>query len=213
MFDLTYLLLSVQVSLLDFIAPQLRAVTVDFNEEKKMLIFHFYYDGVIDDRLFDLASCATLEADPRCEYEINDDIVTRIDYPQPLPLTGRLVYLRNEIGVDEYIKKKYEFESDLAIVKLLLYLQQSLLGKIKANLRSVSVGVNEIEIEFYFVFDGPISEEDKNLANKAIDEASKPFELDRINRHLKRIDYPHRIPSLGQRVAYFRYEDVSRYPD
>lgn len=90
-------LLQIQGALTTHVSSSLRAVTVDFNEVESMLILHFFYDGEINNKLFDLASCASAEMDPGFfDYTINDEITVRLDYPQKIPVQGRLIYLRKE---------------------------------------------------------------------------------------------------------------------
>lgn len=218
-FDLVETLLSFQSGLLGYVSPRLRAVTVDFLEKKRILDFHFYYDGKITHEMFDLASSSTTEVNPGLEagtYICNANIVTRVDYPNKLPITGRLVYLRKEPNCGQYIQKKCEFPDDYpTMAKLLLYIQQATLGKVKQNLRKLSIENDETTktITFYFLYDGFISEEDRSLADEIINEACDPFKSYRVVKHLKRVDFPHRPPLYGSRAAYSRYEDISKYAD
>lgn len=211
-FDLIEALLSFQSGLLGYVVPQLRAVTIDYLEKERVLDLHFYYDGEITDKLFDLASSSTVEVDPGLEigtYLCNEDIVSRVDFPNKLPITGRLVYLRNEPKCEQYIHNKYKFPADCStMARLLLYVQQAMLGKIKENLRRIYLEIDETEkkIRYFFIFDGEFSDEDRSLADAIIDEASEPFNEYRIERCLNRIDYPNQPNQMGKRAAYSRYE-------
>ena len=95
--DLAYALISAQRALLGAVAPSLRAVTLDLDTKKKHLTVCFFYDGEINDELFELASCAITEiiADFTPDFSLDDQIV-RLDYPQKIPVQGRLVYNRKE---------------------------------------------------------------------------------------------------------------------
>src|SRR5689334_12288755 len=140
--DVVHILLSVQGGLLDHVSPFLRAVTVDFDKKQSILILHFFYDGEITDKLFHLASCACVEADPGVfPYTINDEITTRLDYPQEIPIQGRLVYLRKETTPTIYKQKSavlFATKATLPIAVLMLAMQDALLGKVTLQLRWVS---------------------------------------------------------------------------
>lgn len=96
-FSIEYALLAVQRALLGAVAPELRAVIVDFSKETQFLYVRFYYEGEASEKLVDLWECAITEASaalgPDC---VLDDGVERIDYPQEIPSRGRYAYLRME---------------------------------------------------------------------------------------------------------------------
>jgi len=95
--SLDYALLSMQSALLEVVAPELRAVVVDFHEDNSLLYTRFYYDGEVSEKLIDLWECAITEASahlgPDCRV---DEGVERLDYPRKIPLCGRYAYLRRE---------------------------------------------------------------------------------------------------------------------
>lgn len=68
------LLFKLQQVLLNSIAPQLRAVTVDVDTKKNELFFFFFYNGEVTDELFELASVAVTEVERKadCLYETGD---------------------------------------------------------------------------------------------------------------------------------------------
>ena len=206
------LLIWIQGGLLDAITPYLRAVVVSLDPFEERQLFYFYYDCEITDELFELASVASTEASCACDY-FSEDHILKLEFPQKIPILGRLAYLRNEPGAEQYVQKKYEFDDELPIVKLLLYVQQALLGRVTKNLRMLSVGLDAVvkKLGFYFVYDGPISIEDRVLANAIIDEAVRPFTGYEVQRYLERIDFPQKPPSNGERVVYARYEDSSQW--
>ena len=96
-FSIGYALLAMQNALLDVVTPELRAVVVDVDKEKKLLYIRFYYHGKISEELLDLWDCAITEASadlgPDC---ILDNDVERLDYPNEIPFRGRYAYLRKE---------------------------------------------------------------------------------------------------------------------
>jgi hypothetical protein len=207
-----HILLSVQGALLDHVSPLLRAVTVDFDKKNSLLILHFFYDGEVTNKLYDLASCACVEADPGVfPYTLNDEITTRLNYPEPIPTKGRIVYLRKEPTPTIYKQKSAllfgEPTTPLPAL-LLLAMLDSLLGKITPELRQVNIAANQKtkNLAFYFFYDGEISKETFDLANSAIDEAIHSFIDYSINRSILRLDFPEKIPSIGDRVPYARYE-------
>ncbi len=92
-----YALLAIQRALLDAVTPELRAVVLDIDTEKRSLYMRCYYDGNISEQLIDLWECAISEAHaalgPDCFL---DDGVERLDYPKKIPLRGIYAYLRKE---------------------------------------------------------------------------------------------------------------------
>ena len=140
MSPLDILLLDIQRALLDAIVPQLRAVTADVDIKDRKLILFFFYDGVISDELFDLASVAATEAGVTLSDYFTEDHIVRLDYPQKIPVQGKLAYLRKEPILQEFILYKTAPSSERRpIVALLLQLQQALLGKVTPDLRAVAV--------------------------------------------------------------------------
>ena len=79
------------------VTPQLRAVTVDLCEKTRSYRMCVYYDGDATETQLDLWDCVICEASVDFDifYEHLQSII-RIDYPIPIPQTGRLVYLRKE---------------------------------------------------------------------------------------------------------------------
>jgi len=200
-----YILLSVQSALTTHISPFLRAVTVDFDKHESMLTLQFFYDGEVNGKLFDLASCTSAEIDlGTFDYTLNDKITTRLDYPQKIPIQGRLVYLRKEPTPTLFQQKSaVELAGDSVTLSslLLLAMQDSLLGKITPELRRVIIGVeNDSQIfDFYFYYDGEISIENWVLASSAIDDACTHFPEYSANRNILRLDFPKKFPNLGTR--------------
>ncbi len=141
------------------------------------MIFFFFYDGKISDKLFDLASVTILEAtEPLPEY-LPEEHILRLDAPNSIPVRGKFAFLRKEPCLPNYTK-----EDRRALLKnpsprtvLCLNMQEALLGKVSSDLRFVAVNAAQKNLSFYFAYDGKISEEDQNLATAAIQEASISF--------------------------------------
>jgi hypothetical protein len=84
-------------ALWDEVTPQLRAVTVELCDRTKTYTMCIYYEGDASETQIDLWDCVICEAD--CDFSLIYKIeqsISRIDYPTPIPQTGRLVYLRKE---------------------------------------------------------------------------------------------------------------------
>jgi hypothetical protein len=70
-----------QRALLGNVTPSLRAVIVDVDVIQKTLFFSFFYDGEVNDELFDLASVVCVEASSNFpEYHVSSPIVTQYGF-------------------------------------------------------------------------------------------------------------------------------------
>jgi len=210
-FDLNYLLLSSQRALLDAVIPELRAVTIDFDDNKHEIILHFFYDCEVNDKLFELASCAGTEIEENPEYPffctLNEDIAISMPFPQEIPPHGYLIYLRKEPCLPRITKKRKIdlLQTKTPIARLLLVMQEALLGKVTPSLRIVSIDMNpeEKELYLYFEYDSPISNEDRNLANLAVQEARTSFPEYTPYSYIQPVGEHNQ---KGTRVAYSRWE-------
>ena len=203
------------MALLDAVSPSLRAVTADFKEKERKLVVRFFYHGEVTERLKILASCAIteIELNVPVSYERNLDYAVRLDFPEQIPVQGRLVYWRNEsIFLDHKQKKIVELLS-LSVScseRVFLELQDALLGKVTPSLRSVGVTVLECEkrVCLYFVYDGEILENDFRLIKEVVKGISG-FEIDlRIDRR----DFPGEVDYQGQKIVFSRNEDFDEDP-
>jgi hypothetical protein len=197
-----------QSALLNTISPQLRAVSVDIDGVKQEIATFFYYNGEVTDELFDMASLASTEAVSLSGYFVRDHIL-RLDFPEQIPVQGRFAFLRKEPNLPDYKKENRAFlllNGAPPVAVLLLDMQEALLGKVTPALRLVTVGVNsdQKELEFRFIYDGNISEEEFELANSAIREASISFPGYRANTQIERVDSPQNFSANGKRAAYLR---------
>jgi hypothetical protein len=204
------LLFELQQVLLNSIAPQLRAVAVDVDTKKNELFFFFFYDGEVSDELFELASIAVTEVEMYPSQYFRYQHIIRLDFPEKIPIQGRLAFLRKEPNLPEYKKESRTFllKQTSPIIVLLLDMQEALLGKITPDLRYVTVGVDleQKQLKFYFIYDGEISEEDHLLATLAIQEASVSFPGYQVDSHIERNDFPNKMFAEGMRAAYLREE-------
>ncbi|MCX6989857.1 MAG: hypothetical protein NTX49_02145 [Chlamydiae bacterium] len=94
--EIINVLLSMQRALLGVVTPSLRAVVIDVDTVDKILFFNFFYDGEINDDLFDLASIACTEASANFpEYQVRD-VIEQVDYPKAINVKGDYAFLRKE---------------------------------------------------------------------------------------------------------------------
>ena len=205
---LEYLLLSIQRALANAVTPELRAVAVELDKQNGKALLYFFYDKEITERLTEIASIVCAEVDLP-EYS-NYEHVIRLDFPQPIPVHGRLAFLRKEPILPRYVKidRSYLLQQTRPLSVLSLDMQEALLGKVTPSLRLVTVGVDSDAklLKFQFVYDGKISEEDSSLANAAIQEASGSFPEYKIDSRIERIDSPEEPSGYGQRAVYLRRE-------
>lgn len=206
------LLFQLQGSLLNSVAPTLRAVTADVDIKAREIYLFFFYDGEVSYELFELASVAsvTIDLDLPGHYTFPSEIATRLDFPKPIPIEGNLAFLRKEPSLPVFEKedRKFLLEHTRPLIVLLLDVQESLLGKVTTALRQVSAGIDLDQklLKFYFFYDGPISEEDFNLATLAIQESCRSFPDYQLDAHIERVDFPADMDAQGCTAVYWRFE-------
>jgi len=208
-----YLLLSAQRALLGEIMPELRAVSVNYNNQNKILVVNFYYDCTITDAIYDLSSCIITEI----SADFSPDQLSSIDenilewrYPQKIPENGVFVYFREEADLQKLKMEETSLSSHetIPIAALLLATQKALLGKVTPQLRQLSVDLDESKklLFFYFFYDGEISQLETALASRVSIEAQATFPDFQIEKRIVQLDHPEKIPSVGKRIAYMRKE-------
>jgi len=220
--SIDYALLCIQGSLLDAVTPDLRAVVFDLYEDREYLFLRFYYDGDVSEEVIELWRSAITEASAGLKLECLDDLIERLDFPQPIPflgLQGRggyLAFLRLESESPEIdpIRKLHlnamEEDDPYPEAYALLAAGNALLGKVSSELRAVAVEVppGSMLLNIYFFYDGEVLPEKIHLWKQAASEISScmhPKYLHVIK--IIRIDFPQKIPPRG-RLAYFRKEPV-----
>lgn len=202
------LLLSIQNALGNAVTPELRAVTADIDEKNGNIVLYFFYNGEVTERLAEIASIAGTETN--VGGYLNEEHIVRLDFPKPIPIRGKLAFLRKEPVLPKYEKGNRSFllEDTCPLSVLCLDMQEALLGKVTPPLRLVTVGVDPDKkcLRFQFVYDGAISDEDFALATAAIQEASVSFPGYEIDSRIERIDSPEETSAYGQQAAYWRRE-------
>jgi hypothetical protein len=90
---------------------------------------------------------------------------------------------------------------------LLLALQTSLLGNITANIRAVTCGVEGNDITIHVVFDGSISQDDKDTMEEVGSELASHFEHEIVDVQCIRVDAPNPFQERTLKLwAYKRKE-------
>lgn len=207
------------------IKPQLRALKVDLDQNKKLLSFWLYHDGEIySDDACRMNTCIDYVVkntvfDFQPPYLVNKHIL-RWDYPRKIPDEGHYVYLRDEtiftnsqtvqplnISPDIYYNRDRNDYSYFDLIVL-----YSLLGKIRPNLRSMHIFYNEIKSTcyFWFYFDGEIADVDRKIARGIADNIVSAAGFTHLEIAIDRIDYPQKLPSIGHN--YYQ-KDESDYDE
>lgn len=203
-FSLEYALLSIQSALLSVVTPELRAVVLDIDYDTEVLYIRYYYHGEVSEQLIDVWDCSIAEIDIGIRGFF-DAKIERLDYPNPIPVRGRLAYLRK--APSGFQKPTFHME-ECTFAYVMLAVQNVLLGVVTSELRSVVVDFDEKKRVLYirFYYHGKVSEEIIELWNCAITEVfaaiSENYTLD---EKIERIDYPKEMPFRG-RYAYLRRE-------
>lgn len=194
-----YVLLSLQGALINAVTPGLRAVTIDLDEINHERLPCFFYDGELSEELLDLSSCILVEVETgTVEHYYCREQILRLDFPEKIPIRGKVAFLRNEPTLPEFKKEGRAFllEDTPPLAVFRLDMQEALLGKVTPALRHVSVAVNpdEKKLFAFFIYDGEISEKDFKLANAAIQESRGSFPEYTMDSFIERIDSPNDFP-------------------
>ena len=100
--------------------------------------------------------------------------------------------------------------SDSRQCEVLLSIQSALLGEISASLRVITISWDEKNVKFVSVFDGPISDEDKESMSCVETELIADLPEDNnIAYQMIRIDAPQRVVAEGVWV-YARRESLEQ---
>ncbi len=208
--SLEYSLLSTQRALFDVVTPELRAVVINVDTNRRIFFIYFYCDGKASEKMIDLWQCATTEATADSNYWVDDHIV-RLDCPKEIPLkNGVFAYLRKEPKLQLNCKKKLTYEK-FSVGNVQLAAQQALLGVVTPELRAVVVDVEEKQKLLYVRFyrHGEISNEIKMLWLGAMKDASNElnkFEYT-LDGQIVRLDFcGEQFRSERGRYAYMRME-------
>ncbi len=217
-FDLEYALITMQGALLGMVVPSLRAVSVQFDPEKKLLTYYYIYDCAIDDALSDLASCSATEASAK--FPANYDFEYHIEElgpSKPIPSRGLFAYLRNEKKYSPIAAKPISFSlqetkqtnKQIIVGDLLFPMQQALLGKVTPSLRAVKVNLDDAThtLECSFFYDGKITDELYDLASQTAITGAAPFAPNyTLKLNVEQLDFPNKIQRVG-RWVYKRREE------
>lgn len=219
-FTLTSFWMCMQTELCGEIRPNVRAVQVDLDKEKKEIHTWFYFDGEISDDDREIASYiigqATNDADLNFRQE---EQYLRLDYPQKIPTQGYYVYLRDEsilpygsvvTDLGKERKNPYIEAISYKFSYLELRLQNALLGRIRPNLRAVKADIDEWKkiLYFWFYFDGSMAPQDMEIAQQVMQETKVYFGSEyTIKDSIGSLDYPASPPTMGMFI-YKRDEKI-----
>ena len=209
---LYYSLLCLQHQLGNCVTSGLRAVTVDIDEKKLELLPRFFCDGEVPPELIEHYGVVLIEVDTdtKEQYFCRDEII-QLDYPKPIPIHGRLAFLRYEPNLPKIPKENKAFllnESYEPHAIFRLDMQEALLGKVTPSLRYVGVKIEpeKKKLTTHFIYDGEISERDQNLAQVAIEESRISFPEYEMDATVERVDFPQEMVHRTNRLAYWRQE-------
>lgn len=209
--EIEYALLSMQAALLREVTPELRAVSIDLDQNEMLMHAYFYCDKEISEKQLDTWQCVTTEASasmlPRFILEPK---IERLDYPRQIPLKGYFIYLRKEeVGVQH---KKNSFPrielKEQSLGYAMLAAQHALLGVVTPELRAVTVDFNKekLLLSIYFYYDKEVPKPLIDLWLSTIAEIRADFFPNSLlDNAVERVDYPLVFPFCG-RYAYFRKE-------
>jgi hypothetical protein len=162
--------------------------------------------------LIELTSELLTEVDTNSmqHYLIRDEILS-LEFPEKIPIRGKLAYLRYEPALPELKKENRNFlflQNTPPEVVFRLDMQEALLGKVTPSLRHVSIGANpdQKKLTAHFIYDGEISALNYKLATAAIQESKISFPDYEIDSLIERIDFPNELPIRGTWLAYWRQE-------
>ncbi|GLH77401.1 hypothetical protein SSBR45G_23090 [Bradyrhizobium sp. SSBR45G] len=82
-------------------------------------------------------------------------------------------------------------------------MNRALLGEVSASLREVQYSFSDGNIDIFCVFDGEISEDDRESMSCVATEVTADFPNVTVQEHCLRIDVPDPVPNLPGRVTVF----------
>jgi hypothetical protein len=102
--------------------------------------------------------------------------------------------------------------TDPTVSDLILSFSRAMLGEVPWALRRVTARVQRKTIKVQFVFDGPISDDDRDSGGCIAAEVIADFPEHMIDEEYLRLDEPQEIPFLGEewRVIFQRKEPRSK---
>jgi hypothetical protein len=210
-FSAEYVLLAIQSALLGEVTPALRAVFVDVDSEQETFYSCFYQDGEMTEQRIEALECVVTEASADLGHCLIERRITRLDYPQLIPIRGYCAYMRREGDGSKLLSGELPqvVISEPTVAYALLAMQRTLLGAVTPELRAVVVDIDKEPLGLYvrFYCDGPISESLHHYWESVQKEAHLFFGFPcALDAQIERMDYPNPIPFRG-RYAYFRWEE------
>jgi hypothetical protein len=211
---------SLQRALIGYVTPNLRAVSVEFEEERKYKL-NFFYDKQPSEEEEELASLAETEfiADHPAPDYIKDCKIYTVNYPKPIRDRGDCVYKRYEeiSKIDSWFSwiKKFQTAKQPILVdrgSVLRAIQKALLGNVTPNLRAVYLNYeNEREKKYIlnFFYDRSPSAIEIELANLTYTSFCADFTSDyKVDVKIETVPFPEMIP-MRLHCVYERYEKLT----
>jgi hypothetical protein len=93
-------------------------------------------------------------------------------------------------------------------VQLLLSMQASLLDCVSWNIRGVTCGTSGKDITIKVFFDGPISEDDRDLMDEMATEVASNFKTELVNLKCIQVDAPHPYIDHGLELWAYRRKEI-----
>jgi hypothetical protein len=212
-FSIEYALLAVQGAVLGEVTPALRAVFTNVDEDQEIFYFYVYYDKAASEQMIELWECVCTEASAGLGHCLIESEIERLDYPKAIPIRGYCAYLRrgnNELNCLKGTLPQVVMRGP-TMGYALVAVQQSLLGTVSPELRSVTVDLEKdpLKLFIHFYHDGEISEELHQCWQSAQKKAQAYFGFDcAMDAKVERVDHPLQMPFRG-RYAYLRKEEES----
>ncbi|HSX11343.1 MAG TPA: hypothetical protein VLF94_06495 [Chlamydiales bacterium] len=212
------LLSSLQGALANCVTPELRAIAFNVDKKKQGVVFSFYYDAEITYEIEDRVSTLLVEVSSCSnELELCGHEVVYLDSSKPIPSQEGFAFLRYENRLPKFTREKESkvFLLDGGYSHLAVFgidMQQALLGRITSDLRYIGLNAeaNKKKLTAQFVYDGEISELNRQLATTAIQDSRISFPDFEMESLIERVDYPNDFVARGKLLAYWRQEWIYR---
>ncbi len=206
-------LLNTQRALWAVITTQLRAVSIDLDNDNKIFFIYYYYDGEVSEKIIDLWQCATTEASPdvECIYQVEEKI-ERLDFPSEIPDKGVIIYYRKEPKILTNIKKTFElikcnYAEDCFSARIRCVMQKAILGYITSNIRKIALEWWHELIFVHFYYDSEIEKEDQENMYQVCKNLFNEVPYCYIKLLYFTIKEPIVLPHHKETI-YFRYEKI-----
>jgi len=219
LFEMNRLIFAVFEALKSEVTPEIRALKITIIQEKKvrLLKISFFYEGQPFNNSLDNYSSICAEATSSSAgmylFDEEDYEYIQLDYPEPIPQEGSLVYYRKEAKDLASFKKVQDLFTSLYADKGEIYysahlrrvMQIALLGHVTPNIRMVGFEWFGRIIVTHFYLDGPIKESDRENIHEIMSYFIQHFKKNIVYLRIYRMDDPIILPA-HHTTAYRRKE-------